>query len=357
MSSRRLLGFQAFSGEGVQMKMRIRAAFCAGVICFFGFTACSKSLKSISSIPALPQQVNRSTQGVTGRDLGLIANGGSMRSFAEAVNIDLQDIDYDKFVDSSVVGADRILAVKLLKVMPRGMRGDFVYIGENRRIFSNRPGLAMNVRFAKPLVPKIAATTRRTMAYPPNFGFPGGAGIRNYTQQGMNAMYGYATAPCDVYFENKDTGNMYFNEYSATSGGSVLDAGLTQNGTQVPQDPQTTLTPFINIRGAYLNDGWTNQNTYYSCGSPVGIMYGTLPQQPNMAMLATGVPSFDPTTLSLPPSQTTWRQAAWNFFSVPAELTSSPGTFNGYASSCSGCSIGRMFTLAVDGSNVGKNTE
>ncbi|HTD34223.1 MAG TPA: hypothetical protein VK665_11215, partial [Candidatus Elarobacter sp.] len=71
--------------------------------------------------------------------LGLRANGGTMTSFNDAVGLDLADADYGKFVDPRVQGADRARALKFLRLMPKNMRGDFVYIDNSGRILSNRP--------------------------------------------------------------------------------------------------------------------------------------------------------------------------------------------------------------------------
>ncbi len=53
--------------------------------------------------------------------------------FAAAENETLSsDSDFDKYIDASIVGNDRILARKLLRLMPDSMRGDFLYYDGNR---------------------------------------------------------------------------------------------------------------------------------------------------------------------------------------------------------------------------------
>ena len=135
----------------------------------------------------------------------------------------------------------------------------------------------------------------------------------------------------------------------------MTDAGLTQNGSQVPANPTLALEPFVNQGSGFLSEGWSNESVSYPCGSPVGIMYGTLPP-PNssLSMLATGVPAFDPTQMNLPPATTIWSNAAWNFFATPSSLNSSPGTLNGIPTNCTDCSVARMFTLAIQNGNFGQ---
>jgi hypothetical protein len=65
-------------------------------------------------------------------------------------------------------------------------------------------------------------------------------------------------------------------------------------------------------------------------------------------MLATGIPDYDPMQIELPPSQSTWTSAAWNFFSTSPTLEVNPGQWNGIPSNCMGCSVGRMFTIAAN---------
>jgi len=64
-------------------------------------------------------------------------------------------------------------------------------------------------------------------SYPPTGG-GGGAYIRTYSQQNINAAYGYAFPPCDVGLQPGESGNMYFNAY-APNGADLLDAGIGTN--------------------------------------------------------------------------------------------------------------------------------
>jgi len=279
-----------------------------------------------------------------------------MKSFSEVVAQDLADGDYDKFVDHSIVGADRKMAIDFLRMMPKNMRGDFVYVDPAvGKILSNRVDLVGNIKFTdlssskQQSLNRTMSSTRHAMSYPPEFG-NGGPFIRNYSYQGENALYGYATPPCDTNIPSRDSAGMYFNAYSGNSGGSVLDAGLAQG--LAPYDNQT-LNAFINIAGAgngYLFHGWTNLNQTWHCGTHLGMMFGTLVGG-TMEMLAIGVPNYDPTQYQLPPSLAIWSNAAWNFFPVPTALRTgaNPGTWNDIPSPCLSCYVARMFTIAEAG--------
>jgi hypothetical protein len=188
----------------------------------------------------------------------LRSNGGTMQTFADAMNVPLSsDDDYGRFVDPQVVGRDRILAIRLLKLMPPSSRGDFTYV-DGSHVLSNRLSLKNGIRFARPtdpqaqLVRTITGSGRTTSSYPPTGG-SGGPFIRNYSAQGVNAGLGYATVPCDSAMSGGDNGFMYFNAYTANSSGSIVDAGLSI-------DTAINAHPFINSQGNYIYSGWTDEN-------------------------------------------------------------------------------------------------
>lgn len=304
---------------------------------------------------------------VTGKEPALVSNGGMLSSFSEADNVKLTlDADFGRFVDPQITGRYRSLAISLLRYMPVNLRGDFIYIMPNGSILSNRMGLAFAARripapiaqalrrnkYAKAMqstrdsrVSKSRMLGEKPLAYPPTGG-TGGAYIRTYSTQNINAAYGYVYPPCDVSLQSGESGNAYFNAYDS-NGGDVVDAGI---GTSI--DAATTgnalSVAFVNIgNGNYYNYGWTNHSQTYSCGTPVGIMYGTLPSpNQNTSALLTGVPDYDPTQMILPPATATWTPASWTFFPTNSALLVNPDSWNGIASNCSGCSVGRMVTIA-----------
>jgi hypothetical protein len=304
----------------------------------------------------------------------LISNGGSLKSFSDAAQLQLRSpADYGLFVDPQVKDADRSLAIHFLAIMPPGMRGDFVYVSRSGKILSNRVALGFGIhRLRKPIVGSLnknkllSHTAIRPelrgiapAAYPPTGG-SGGAYIRTYSQQGINAMMAYAQPPCDFALQQGESGNMYINAYDS-GGNDIVDAGL---GTGLSQSTLGSnlgrmvafTTPYNAGNSGY---GWTNQTQTYPCGQPVGIMYGTLPASlGGGSMLATGVPDYDPWQFYLPPATTNWHPASWTFFDTPSSLLQGPTIWNGINSNCALCAVGRMTTigqstLAYDGSCYG----
>lgn len=279
--------------------------------------------------------------------LALVSRGGRLHSFADAISANLKtDADFDRFVDPQVTGPDRTLAIKLLRQMPPNMRGDFIYY-DGKRVLSNRIELTTKAHLsnATPIAgannERSAMSARKTMAYPPTGG-SGGPYLRHYSAQGVTAAMAYATVPCDINLTSGDSGYMYFNAYSAGSAGSVEDAGLWvhQNGGPAYS------TPFVNLgsNGGYWYHNWTDEQYQYSCGSPVGIFYGT--QMNGLSHLLVGIPDYDPTTYSLPPESSTWHHGAWTFWTPNTQLTSPTGTWEGMTTPCTTCSVARMTTIS-----------
>lgn len=290
--------------------------------------------------------------------LGLISNGGAMKSFSDAVGMRLvSDADYELFIDPPIAGEDRKIAVRMMRLMPPNKRGDFIYIGPTGHIISNRSSWRDSLKVKRQTEVRnemrLEAATRNihTMSYPPSGG-SGGPYIRNYSKQGVTAAYGYATIPCQAILDSNDHGFMYFNSYSAGSSGSVVDGGLeVYPNTSGP----VVAHPFLNVAGrGYQYQGWTNEQQAYPCGTDssghaqqaVGLMFGPL-YGTNIVVLAMGYPDYSPYQYQLPPQLAKWHNAAWIFYpSAPPELFANPGPSNGLTSPCTGCSVARMYTIA-----------
>jgi len=303
-----------------------------------------------------------------------------MSSFAQAQHLILKtDADYGRFVDPSIVGAARERAIKLLELMPPGMRGDFVEIHADGTVTSNRVDLPAFVKFrpeakASTIHGARMATQLVPMSYPPTGG-SGGPYIRLYSYQNINAAYGVATPPCDVSLDpsNHDTGNMYFNAYES-NGSDLTDAGI--GADEYPSRDGTASDVFSFVNSAV--GGWDPSqvsgqyvNTYESwpCNQPLAIFYGTLPYPQyessdttssgtpyGTSVLVVGTPDYDPTQWSTPPQTVTIQNPAWTFFDTPPGLDYQPSTYDGIASNCAYCSTAAMFTIAepfADGSCYG----
>jgi hypothetical protein len=338
------------------MRRSIRTAigFCSLAI----LSACGSLHNGSRDIPKVPESSPAARAGIPNaivmkghhlKPLALVSRGGTLHSFSEALHANLKtDADFDRFVDPAVTGTDRQLAIRLLRLMPANMRGDFVYVDPaSQKIVSNRPELVKGIRLhQRPLLhpspqgdtKNAMSVARQTRSYPP-VGGSGGPYIRHYSAQGVNAAAGYATVPCDARLSGGDHGFMYFNAYSQNSGGSVVDAGLEVYPGNIPH-------PFINEAGrGYLYSGWTDENYSWNCGEHLGVFYGTITGQ-GILVLMIGRPDFDPTIYQFPPATTTWRHAAWNFSPAPTELTMGFGIWNGLSSECMGCSVAKMFSVS-----------
>ncbi len=342
-------------GCGRTLRKARNALFLLGAI---GIASCSHgSIPPTSGNTAgTPALQDFSTPHVPAATDALLSNGGKLQSFSQARGLILKsDADYGRFVDSAIQGAQRMQAISFLKLMPPGMRGDFVSINKDGSVTSNRAEFPHLVEFRRGARPVAQDTRPAPMAYPPTGG-SGGPYLRNYSMQGINAAYGYATPPCDVQLQPGESGNMYFNSYSATSSGSITDAGIGANETS--RFSSSSVVPFVNAAGEGWDPGnWVNESQGWSCGTTLGIMYGTLPS-PNQgtSVLAVGVPDYDPSQFQLPPASANWYQSAWTFFPTPSGLLQGAGTWNGIASNCMGCSVARMFTIgqnSLDGACYG----
>jgi|SRR5665213_51296 len=82
--------------------------------------------------------------------------------FASAIGKRLNDKAIDSYIDASVVGRDRDLARKIMKMMPPNRRGDFV-LYDGARVLSNNAALIPLTKIIEhPVVSKIIAGMRRT---------------------------------------------------------------------------------------------------------------------------------------------------------------------------------------------------
>ena len=240
-----------------------------------------------------------------------------------------------------------------MKIIPQGMRGNVYIVTPSGSVVANQTSLDGGIHFMTPSVSRTIPSINRQssnvrpMSYPPTGG-AGGAFIRWYSQQGMNAMYGYATFPCDSSYANGDSGLMYFNAYDV-NGNDVVDNGLAQNfvGGYGPQWENA----FVRLAsGGAVYSGWTNENDNYNCGIPMGIMYGTLAAGgtygEGYSFLGVGGAAYDPTQMSLPPSSTVWIAPAWTFYPTPSSLQTGVVAWGSDTTNCAQCSVARMFTLA-----------
>ena len=210
----------------------------------------------------------------------------------------LKDSDIDAYIDSSVVGADRVMAHKLMAMIPSEFRGDFVYIDKNDRAISNNPALLrhlvlknilqpqsdrgasnMQSTASAPTIPRlaIASNTRQTRSYT-SCG-PGatnnGPSIRLVSACGYVAAIGIVTLECGTSGGSRmgaaggDNGYLSFELNNL--GASRIEAGL-----QYFSDNPTGLQGSGGLF-AYVNNGSNiamTQQYHYPCGQRMVLAHG-----------------------------------------------------------------------------------
>jgi hypothetical protein len=291
-----------------------------------------------------------------------IANSASPApSFASFVGQDLTSDQIEALIDPTVTGSDRKLAHYFMALMPKGMRGDFVYIRNDGTLLSNRPAALLGAHVGLGSAPSItpiaspgiiaSGRLRNESGAPP----PGTGGpySRQYSANGVDAAYTYATFDCNdaelfntISGEN-DTGTMYLGGFGNT--GSGIDAGLQYNSSG-------TIQPFFNSSqlGGYVGLKYGNPQVHYTCGEPIGMMYGGLPySQPDptepgnyYTFFAAGIPDIAPYDMQLPPAQSNWTMSAWTFIQTPSDFLNAGTDATGASSPCATCVTKRMLSIA-----------
>jgi len=279
-----------------------------------------------------------------------LSSSSSSLSFASLVGKDILDKDIERFIDPQITGSDRVLALKLMRIMPKNQRGDFVYIRPDGSVLSNRLAISALLQAQRVQIPQPSVASRTIQPrdlYPPAPFTGTGPYVEQYSVMGVTAFLGYVVAPClgaDATFFNKDGGYLYTGTqlYTGVQGtGSTIDAGLQYN----PGDG--SIQPFL--RGNATGQQWYNITQHYNCSNgTLGIQYGFVPN--NLLMfLATGVPVPPPPAGPLSGnSSITWIDAAWVYFNEPYDFNQ-PGTdATGAQTPCSQCITKRITSIAQE---------
>ena len=295
--------------------------------------------------------------------------------FSRAAGKKLKKGDFDQYIDSSVLGADRVLARQLMAWMPENLRGDFIYMDKNKRMISNNPKLLNHVelkdgdRGASTLaglsVSSIGgrATTseRKSKAYfhdqcSPQDVFPNsGPYVRMVSKCGFTGGIGFVNLTCGTTGGgytggNGDAGTLYFEvsrgTVSSTEGGI---AWLSDHYN--PGDPSHTgMYPYY--RSTY-GSKYTNLNSrgfHYDCGTDLGIAHGLI-NNSNLSYTFVGqVPiNFDPRLFWNGWRYTGWINPSWEFNQVGSEMSVPGFDAAGVPSPCVTCSISKVTSLAQNG--------
>jgi hypothetical protein len=283
--------------------------------------------------------------------------------FADAINVFPEDGDVDalieKYIDPSVTGADRALAHTLMKLMPAGRRGDFLYY-DGARLLSNNPALVPYAKItARPkLVGKphalavgagnrVVGARRRTAAAgqcSPQDPFGGtGPYVRNVSNCGFNGGWGIVNLECGTTSLNlsNDQGYMYME--ARDEAGNTFEGGLfTPDGS--------TIDPYEAGFSQQLN----NATARYSCNSYIGVMFGEvnaqIGQYPTVYASMGTINNYNPANAFLPNETVTEQNPAWFFVTAPGGNFNDPGTdAAGVPTPCRYCSITKVTSIAQRG--------
>ncbi|MBV8151131.1 MAG: hypothetical protein JO101_00715 [Candidatus Eremiobacteraeota bacterium] len=285
-------------------------------------------------------------------------------SFSELVGKNITAADIESHIDVQVTGADRDLARRLMRMMPKNMRGDFVYFGSPGHIVSNKLALRDSVLFAPETASSptptpaigLTAANRRTLDFsnscsPPHPFAGSGPYIRAVSQCGVTAEVGYVTLACSTtQITPQETGDFY-DEIRGGSG-SLAEGGLQYNS-------DTNIQPYHRTKGTYDSGTYVVGGVRYQCGTPMGIFSGVLPDG-SEAYTAVGIPTESPSTNYISPNNVTWTNSTWGFWPQPGDYASTPGNDgNGFHTPCTACSISMVTSIAqsienlADGSFLG----
>ncbi|HTD32972.1 MAG TPA: hypothetical protein VK665_04890, partial [Candidatus Elarobacter sp.] len=175
--------------------------------------------------------------------------------FATAIGKRLRDQDIDQYIDSSVVGADRVLARKLMRMMPSNRRGDFVLYDGSRIISNNRALVAQTKLIERPQTQIIAtprgtgrvaaSSMRQTRANgscaPPYH--PGtGPYIRTVGACGFTGAWSIVNLACNttMMYDPREAGYMYVELRDASGG--LEEAGMF---TKTGLAGQNDINPYL----------------------------------------------------------------------------------------------------------------
>jgi hypothetical protein len=306
-------------------------------------------------------------------------SSGVANTFAAAQNAQLTDAALDSYIDATVQGADRALAHKLMKYMPAGQRGDFVYLGADGRLVSNNPSILQHVKLTDKRVSmttdraeKPASATRSTMSgyssscSPPDPPYPaGGPYVRLVSKCGFAAGWGFVEVPPgDNYFVPGDAGHLYF-EVRGTSG------SLTEGGFEVYSD--ASIAPYLRSTAHSGNNGYvdlTNGTARFIAGEQLAIFHGVTMDGAYIYTNSGSVPNnIDPRTAWITSQHIQLANSGWLFMPAPGDVHGAGVDPAGANGPCMGCSVSKVTSIAqnnvstysFDGSyfgvdNYGNNT-
>lgn len=275
---------------------RVRAAVAVSAL------SLSLPLSALAtSIPTLPSGESNFAMAETA-----ISRSPVVKSrFAAAVNqLLVSDSDFDRYIDSNIVGRDRLLARRLMRLMPPGQRGDFVYYDGNHVVSNNTALLATALissapfRRQSPQRRRAAGIGLSMLARPMSAGgcSPpdpyGGTGpyARMVSNCGFSGGWSIVNLPCGEtnLTQASDYGYMYLELRDQAA--ALYEAGLFVPSYLGGEDQ---INPYLS---ATLGLSLNNNSARYTCGSDLAILSGLIPvpnQEPMFMAEMGNVPGWN----------------------------------------------------------------
>jgi len=254
-----------------------------------------------------------------------------------------------------VTGKDRALAHKLMKLMPKNQRGDFVFFDPalNRK-FSNNAALAdastISPRFAGAAGPPAApATSRRASSVRTRDDYTSSCGPdqphrgtgpygRMVSKCGFTGGIGFVNVACGTsLMPTGDQGNLYFAVNAGPN--TAAEGGLQYNS-------DSSIQPYT----AGLNATLNNATAKYACGQDLVISFGPVYGE-NIVFAEVGQSpsSFDPRKFWDGSQEIVPNNAAWTFTPSPSQFSGTGTDGYGTPSPCMNCAISKITSIAQHG--------
>jgi hypothetical protein len=272
--------------------------------------------------------------------------------FAAAQGQSLTDAQIDSYIDSSVTGADRTLAHKLMAFMPPNLRGDFVYMGSGGHLISNNPALLQNTKFTQGTYSTVTTIQARGVAHPMDYASScspadppnpsGGAYIRQVSQCGFNGGWAFVNIPCySASLASGENGLAYFEVTGVNQSSEVEGGVFTPDGS--------TFDPYLRSSSYATNGGYEsliNATNREACGENIFIVHGIEQSGAFTYTMIGDGSSYNPESVWVNESDVTPANPSWLFGPGPSGITG-PGTDAlGNPSPCMQCSISQVTALS-----------
>lgn len=330
------------------------------VVCLAG---CARGVSTTSYVPQGQQALQHVAPSKARSAGGTYKAADFTNSFESARGKNLTDAQIDSYIDSSVTGSDRALAHRLMRLMPSAWRGDFVYITDSGRIWSNNPSLPHHVTpdysrnpFGTVTEARTAQThidaTRHALTQPTTCG-PGpsntGPYIRYVSRCSFVGAIGFVNLTCGTTgglimgVDGGDKGFLYFEVAHGT--GSLLEAGLQWNSDS--PDPNTGaggLQPYMR-RTPGSNPAFTNGTYKYSCGQTIVMADGPVYNENLMYTFIANVSNYDPQSYWFGSKNIQFPNPTWEFYTPNSDMKGSGTDDAGALSPCMTCSIARVTSI------------